>query len=434
MVSSDQADFSNMKVLVVDDDQSSLKSCQVVLYDLGFTKIDLASDGVEAGELIANKTYDLVILDWKLPKIGGAGLISRLRARSGYEFVPVIVSSGMLKTKDFTLLEELHFTCMIEKPFKVNLFQFKLKDLLSQIAHFKSKLPIWQELSKEIEAGPSDGVWRRLDTLLAEQSKPVPFAMAVFREIENWENPLEKLKMLEMGLKHAPEALPLLTEQAKLLLQMGRLKEAVVVLEKAQEIAPLDVNRLCLLGNIEMQEIEPGKAAESFRAALRIDPQHEEAQAGKLLAKNTADYLTRSDVTRIPDNFASLLNAIGISIVRQKNYEEGISHYESAMKFVSDPERQAKLAFNLGLGYLRWNKPDEAKVWFDKSFTLSKGRYEKARVQAEKIEKNVVIESEIPSAIKNLEVQVSQGDSLAFVDFSEDDDLAFESLVHKKAE
>ncbi len=130
--------------------------------------------------------------------------------------------------------------------------------------------------------------------------------------------------------------------------------------------------------NIELQEIDPGQAAQSFKKALQIDPSSETAQAGEELAENTARYLTRSDVTQIPDNFASLLNAIGISIVKQQNFEEGISHYMSAMKFVDDPMRQAKLAFNLGLGYLRWQKQDDAKQWFEKSFTMSNGQFSKA--------------------------------------------------------
>ncbi len=430
-------EFTKMSVLVIDDDETSLKSCQAVLEDIGFGDLTFTMDGLDAKAKISQRKFDVIVLDWKLPGVSGAGLISFLRSLDAYEFVPVMVCSGMLKSKDFSLLEDLHFTCLLEKPFKSSLFQFKLKDLLSQVEVFQQSVADWLTLAKDFEGKVNQDTWDKYEKLLAQPTKIVPFVMALYRKIKDKISSELKLTYLEKALSHQGEALPLLTEYAKLLLTLDRLSDATEVLKKAQEIAPLNVNRLCLLGNIELQEIDPGQAAQSFKKALQIDPSSETAQAGEELADNTARYLTRSDVTQIPDNFASLLNAIGISIVKQQNFEEGISHYMSAMKFVDDPMRQAKLAFNLGLGYLRWQKQDDAKQWFEKSFTMSNGQFSKALHYSQKIEEN------LKTAAKSDGIPLTkdspgpaQGElkdgPLSFVDFSEDDELGFESLISHK--
>ena len=52
--------------------------------------------------------------------------------------------------------------------------------------------------------------------------------------------------------------------------------------------------------------------------------------------------------------------------------------YQAALEHVSDPDTRAKLSFNLGLGYLRWDKPDVAVPWFEQAADLTDRGFEKA--------------------------------------------------------
>ncbi len=123
---------------------------------------------------ISQRKFDVIVLDWKLPGVSGAGLISFLRSLDAYEFVPVMVCSGMLKSKDFSLLEDLHFTCLLEKPFKSSLFQFKLKDLLSQVEVFQQSVADWLTLAKDFEGKVNQDTWDKYEKLLAQPTKIVP--------------------------------------------------------------------------------------------------------------------------------------------------------------------------------------------------------------------------------------------------------------------
>ena len=39
----------------------------------------------------------------------------------------------------------------------------------------------------------------------------------------------------------------------------------------------------------------------------------------------------------------------------------------------------SRVAFNIGLAYMRWRRKDEAMIWFERSMTLSGGTFEKAQ-------------------------------------------------------
>ncbi len=67
-----------MKVLLVEDDKKLAKIIEEGLKKQNF-RIDVAYDGEEGLYLAKNNQYDVMIIDWMLPKISGIELIKKLR-------------------------------------------------------------------------------------------------------------------------------------------------------------------------------------------------------------------------------------------------------------------------------------------------------------------------------------------------------------------
>lgn len=65
-------------ILVVDDDQDIAINMSDVLNDLGY-ETDIANDGDTALQLVQNKAYDIVLLDFKMPGMDGAELFARMK-------------------------------------------------------------------------------------------------------------------------------------------------------------------------------------------------------------------------------------------------------------------------------------------------------------------------------------------------------------------
>jgi two-component system alkaline phosphatase synthesis response regulator PhoP len=79
------------KILLVDDHKLGLAARRSVLEELGHTVVT-AANGQAAYELAKAEFFDLVITDWKMPKMDGLELIRQLRDE---EYVtPIILISG----------------------------------------------------------------------------------------------------------------------------------------------------------------------------------------------------------------------------------------------------------------------------------------------------------------------------------------------------
>jgi CheY-like chemotaxis protein len=74
--SSAKEEISN--ILLVDDNGDGLIARRAVLEELGY-RIFTARSGEEALEMCANRKFELIVTDYKMPKMNGIELIKRLR-------------------------------------------------------------------------------------------------------------------------------------------------------------------------------------------------------------------------------------------------------------------------------------------------------------------------------------------------------------------
>lgn len=77
-------------ILVTDDDDRVASLFELALQEAGFDTLR-AHDGVEALEIIAQSPVSMVLLDSRMPLLGGAGVIAALRADAATERLPIIV-------------------------------------------------------------------------------------------------------------------------------------------------------------------------------------------------------------------------------------------------------------------------------------------------------------------------------------------------------
>lgn len=88
-----------MRILLADDNKLGLLARKSVLEELGY-HITTATEGQEALELFQRGAFDLVITDYKMPKLNGLELIKRIRAIAAD--VPIILISGYAEALGMT--------------------------------------------------------------------------------------------------------------------------------------------------------------------------------------------------------------------------------------------------------------------------------------------------------------------------------------------
>jgi CheY-like chemotaxis protein len=81
------------RILLVDDNANGLNARKTVLEDLGYG-IVTASNGHDALERFAPEKFDLVVTDYKMPRMDGLELIANLRKLQAE--LPIILISGFV--------------------------------------------------------------------------------------------------------------------------------------------------------------------------------------------------------------------------------------------------------------------------------------------------------------------------------------------------
>lgn len=88
-----QAPVAAARVLVVEDETDDARFAIAAIEDLGFeVHVEATPYGGRGLELVEERTFDCVLLDYRLPRMDGVEFVEELRNRG--EEVPVVVLTG----------------------------------------------------------------------------------------------------------------------------------------------------------------------------------------------------------------------------------------------------------------------------------------------------------------------------------------------------
>jgi len=104
-----------MKILVVDDEDIVLESCQAVFELEGF-EVMLVPSADEAIEAMKNDNFALLLIDVKMPKHDGMYLMEKIKEQ--WPNIPIIVMSGYYTTETIKEALEMGAANFIAKPFE----------------------------------------------------------------------------------------------------------------------------------------------------------------------------------------------------------------------------------------------------------------------------------------------------------------------------
>jgi CheY-like chemotaxis protein len=102
-----------LRVLVVDDDKDVAQSIARALESLGHTAAN-CGHAQEALDLIAAQSFDLLLVDYRMPDMTGLDLITILREEG--RKMPAIMMTGHFATEDRVRVEELGISAILHKP------------------------------------------------------------------------------------------------------------------------------------------------------------------------------------------------------------------------------------------------------------------------------------------------------------------------------
>lgn len=364
---------SPQKILVIEDDQGQHSIISAPLEKaFAYVQITFATSGEEGWAKSQEIDFDLIITDWRLDgDVSGLALLNRFRSDPYYQSIPIIVVSGYLTEPDFQLLKEFSFTNSVLKPFRAQLLTRTVKDVFSEAKWFLKQQDIVLNFLDELSRiNKEEEQSKKVEDFLKNCPHPQPILLMATKMLRATEDYKGALNIMVKSQEFTIGNSLVDGELGKIYLGLGDLDKAKIHLDRAFAVSPSNLDRLIDLGKHQLEELDTDKAIEFFDMALDVDDESEEAIKGKFIAQKVDAFFRNNNPSSIPDSFAGLLNAIGISLIRKGDLKGGIDHYSSALDYINQSGIKASVFFNLGLAYLKFKQNQLAKDWLVRSLEL----------------------------------------------------------------
>lgn len=115
------------KILVVEDNADLSENIRDLLESHQYN-VDCAMDGIEALGYLRAYEYDVIVLDWVLPKMTGIEIVKQFRAQGGV--TPVIMLTGRRDIEDKESGFDAGADDYLTKPFELRELAVRIKSLI----------------------------------------------------------------------------------------------------------------------------------------------------------------------------------------------------------------------------------------------------------------------------------------------------------------
>jgi two-component system sensor histidine kinase ChiS len=124
-VASQKGEFSSIvrkinalgDVMILDDEQLAIESGTIILSSVGFKNILSAMDCKTCLEQIEKSSISILFLDMMLPDMSGLEFLKLLRQNSKFDYIKVIICSGICDTKDVQEAMRMGALAHFSKPY-----------------------------------------------------------------------------------------------------------------------------------------------------------------------------------------------------------------------------------------------------------------------------------------------------------------------------
>lgn len=118
-----------MKALLIEDNRVLASITSRSLKALRFTQVDVAHDGEDALRLLTRQKYDVILVDWMLPRANGLEIVRCIRASKDHGGTPIIMTTGKNEREDIIKALQSGVDSYLVKPISPQV----LKDRIDQV-------------------------------------------------------------------------------------------------------------------------------------------------------------------------------------------------------------------------------------------------------------------------------------------------------------
>ncbi len=374
------------KVLVIDDDPAFLNAVEQMFAKHHITVMK-ASDLESALYLYNQNRFDVVLIELDFAPLPGLAFIQKWRQhdisekrQTGF----IVMASNQRTSGQDGLAKELEDIEIVSKPFKdIQILPFlaratATKQRLLSFAEFKDKI-----VTPYIKSGNTEKAIEKVQAMIPQiGDKGRRLLLNIYEGDSRWQDTLDTaLKMLEakqndIGLNNTA---------GRMYMKLGSFSMAKPFIEKADQLAPQNIDRITELATLYLQLKEPEKSVDRFKQLIKLNPEQPDYKFEAFKKLYDAGYdnhaIAFGKEVANPMEIVRHYNNKGVLLAKDGKVTEAIEEYNRALKFFPKFKENYRIYYNLALSHLQLKTADDVKkaeVYFLKALELEP-TYEKAK-------------------------------------------------------
>ena len=346
--------------IVVDSDDASARSIEDTLKALGVTEVQRFANGVEAWTAVEGSSEpDLIVLEWRIPKLSGPMLIQRIR-HHGFLSVPIVVLSSLLKPEDLPLVREIGVANVIAKPLNRELFVPKVIGTMQQERLPTEQQVLERKIRQLLHAGKKDEAESLKIQLLADPHTNLGRKRLVEAEFAfaAGDYPLAR-DAAAQALKLSGDGILALNLLGKVFMRLSDYEAALKCFKRAQDLSPHNIERLCNMAEVHAELGDKSASRDAINGASALDSDSQavtEAEA-RLAITNGDTAGARSIMGQLESlrNLVAYMNNKAVAHAKCGLRDEAVALYKKTIESIPDdrPAMKAIVLYNLALAQVK---------------------------------------------------------------------------------
>lgn len=366
------------KILIVDDDPSVGIALENAMARHKITVVK-ASDLETAIYKFNTERFEVVIIELEFGPLPGLALIQKWRAHEMMEKRNtgfIVAASSQRTAGQDNLAGELSDIETVVKPIK----DIQLLSILAKALGNKRKSQLFAETKTRVidpflKQGQVQKAADKAAAMISEVgNKAERLLLDIYETSDRFKDCLDTaVKMLVP----APNDINLIGTAGRMHMKLGNFKDAKPYLEKADQLAPQNIERLNALASMYIQNKDPIKSVGVFKELIKLNPESPDYkfEAFKLLYDGGFDEQAISlgkDVAK-PMEIVRHYNNKGVLLSKDGKVAEALLEYKRALMFYPKFKDNFRIYYNMALAHVSLKTPDDyaqAKTFFTKSLEL----------------------------------------------------------------
>ena len=355
------------KVLIVDGDDTFLNMVENFLVGKKI-KVIKCPNWEQAIYQYNHNKIDLVIVELALQDLPGPVLAQKFRAHE----IPskqnpgfIMVGNNNKNSGEEYLVKELGDMQFMKKPINLPALLGAIGQAIAMAVERQKIENIQNKVLRPLlKAGKTDKAMKvAREQLIPMGTRGQFLATKIFERGENYDEALEQLNKLYTN-DHSN--MQYLNSIGKIRLITGHVDAAREALEKADGIAPNNIDRLNHMAELYMALKDPVGSKKIFENLIELHPENKEMKFDFFQKLKSGGYLQEArelcKSTTTPLELIRYYNNKGVIFSKQEKFTEAIQEYQKARDLIPEAKELYRILYNMALAHINLKNIESIKI------------------------------------------------------------------------